>query len=105
MVAIHGQLELTDLVCSIDGLSSVGAAAILAETGDRSRFPSARAISSAGQASRTRPAGAAVRHLRRQGPPVRCGTPAAAGATWRAVWGCLPNNRVHAAPLPAPDQP
>ena len=34
MVAVLGQLELTDLVCSIDGLSPVGAAAILAETGD-----------------------------------------------------------------------
>jgi hypothetical protein len=34
MVAVLGQLELTDLVCSIDGLSPVGAAAILVETGD-----------------------------------------------------------------------
>jgi hypothetical protein len=44
MVAVLGQLALTDLVCSIDGLSPVGAAAILAETGDLSRFTSARAV-------------------------------------------------------------
>ena len=44
MVAVLGQLGLTDLVCSIDGLSAVGAAAILAETGDLRRFTSARAV-------------------------------------------------------------
>ena len=44
MVAVLGQLGLTDLVCSIDGLSPVGAAAILAETGDLRRFTSARAV-------------------------------------------------------------
>ena len=44
MVDVLDQLGLTELVCSIDGLSPVGAAAILAETGDLSRFTSARAM-------------------------------------------------------------
>jgi transposase len=38
------QLELTDLVTSIPGLSPAGAAAILAETGDPRRFATARAM-------------------------------------------------------------
>ena len=44
MVAVPGDLELTELATSIEGLSPVRAAAILAETGDLTRFPSARAI-------------------------------------------------------------
>jgi len=36
--------ELTELVTSIDGLIAVGAAAILAETGDPARFRSPRAV-------------------------------------------------------------
>ena len=39
MVAVLDELDLTDLVCSIQGLSAVGAAAILAETGDLTRLP------------------------------------------------------------------
>jgi transposase len=37
-------LGLTELVTSIDGLSAVGAAVILAETEDLSRFASARSV-------------------------------------------------------------
>jgi len=44
MVAVLDELDLTKLVTSIDGLSAVGAAAILAETGDMTRFTSARAV-------------------------------------------------------------
>ena len=44
MTAVLDQLELTELVTSIPGLSAVGAAAILAETGDPSRFATARAL-------------------------------------------------------------
>jgi len=58
MVAVLGQLELTDLVRSIDGLSPVGAAAILAETSDLSRFTSGRAaVKLAGLAPRERLSG------------------------------------------------
>ncbi|MET8431159.1 IS110 family transposase [Nocardia sp. NPDC004860] len=44
MVGVLDELELTALVTSIAGLSAVGAAAILAETGDPARFPTARSV-------------------------------------------------------------
>ena len=44
MVEVLDDLELTQLACSIKGLSPVGAAAILAETGDLRRFTSSRAV-------------------------------------------------------------
>jgi transposase len=44
MRAVLDALGLTELVTSIRGLSAVGAAAILAETGDPRRFSSARAL-------------------------------------------------------------
>jgi transposase len=94
MVAVLGQLELTDLVCSIDGLSPVGAAAILAETGDLSRFTSARAVVKlAGLAPRERLSGTFTGKARLSG----AGRPRLRVAAWRAVWGCLQNNRVYAA--------
>ena len=44
MVEVLDELGLTDYLTSIPGLSAVGAAAILAETGDPTRFDSARAL-------------------------------------------------------------
>ena len=44
MMAVLEDLELTELATSIKGLSPVGAAAILAETGDLSRFTTSRAV-------------------------------------------------------------
>ena len=44
MLAVLDELGLTALVTSIPGLSAVGAATILAETGDPARFGSARAL-------------------------------------------------------------
>ena len=44
MTGILDDLQLTELVTSITGLSPVGAAAILAETGDPRRFATARAL-------------------------------------------------------------
>jgi transposase len=94
MVAVLGQLQLTDLVSSIDGLSPVGAAAILAETGDLSRFTSARAVVKlAGLAPRERMSGTFTGKTRLSG----AGRPRLRVAAWRAVWGCLQNNRVYAA--------
>jgi transposase len=85
MVAVLGQLELTDLVCSIDGLSPVGAAAILAETGDLHRFTSARAVVKlAGLAPRERMSGTFAGRARLSG----AGRPRLRVAAWRAVWGC-----------------
>ncbi len=93
MVAVLGQLELTDLICSIDGLSPVGAAAILAETGDLRRFTSARAVVKlAGLAPRERMSGTFAGKTRLSG----AGRPRLRVAAWRAVWGCLQNNRVYA---------
>jgi len=87
------RVGLTDLVTSIDGLSPVGAAAILAETGDLRRFTSARAVvKHAGLAPRERISGTFTGRARLTG----AGRPALRAAAWRAVWGCLHTNRVYA---------
>lgn len=44
MVAVLDELQLTELVTSIPGMTAVGAATILAETGDLHRFSSGRAL-------------------------------------------------------------
>jgi transposase len=44
MLAVLNQLERTELVTSITGISAVGAATILAETGDPRRFATARTL-------------------------------------------------------------
>jgi len=91
MTGVLGELGLTELVTSIDGLSATGAAVILAETGDLSRFSSGRAVvkhaglnpsehTSATLAGRTR-----ISHR---------GRPGLRTAAWRAVWGGLRHNRV-----------
>ncbi len=93
MVATLDALELTDLVCSIDGLSAIGAAAILAETGDLRRFTSARAVvKHAGLAPRERMSGKFTGKARLTG----AGRPGLRAAAWRAVWGALHNNAVYA---------
>ena len=94
MTAVLDELELTELACSIDGLSPVGAAAILAETGDLNRFTSARAVvKHAGLAPRERKSGTFPGRARVTG----AGRPLLRAAAWRAVWGCLQTNRVYAA--------
>ena len=94
MVAVLDELELTELATSIEGLSPVGAAAILAETGDLTRFTSARAVvKHAGLAPRERKSGTFTGRARITG----AGRPLLRAAAWRAVWGCLQTNRVYAA--------
>ncbi|WP_147063882.1 IS110 family transposase [Knoellia locipacati] len=94
MVTVLDLLGLTVLATSIDGLSPVGAAAILAETGDLTRFTSARAVvKHAGLAPRERKSGAFTGRARLSG----AGRPRLRVAAWRAVWGCLQTNRVYAA--------
>lgn len=94
MVSVLDELGLTALVTSIDGLSPVGAAAILAQTGDLSRFTSARAVvKHAGLAPRERKSGTFTGRARVTG----AGRPHLRVAAWRAVWGCLQTNRVYAA--------
>ncbi|MGO4604662.1 IS110 family transposase [Terrabacter sp. 2YAF2] len=94
MVCVLDELGLTALVTSIDGLSAVGAAAILAQTGDLTRFTSARAVvKHAGLAPRERKSGTFTGRARVTG----AGRPQLRVAAWRAVWGCLQTNRVYAA--------
>jgi transposase len=94
MTAVLDELELTELVTSIPGLSVVGAAAILAETGDPSRFLTARAmVKHAGLAPRENTSGTFTGRTKLTGQ----GRPGLRLAAWRAVWGTLKANPVYAA--------
>jgi transposase len=94
MVEVLDELELTELVSSIPGVSAVGAAAILAETGDPARFDSPRAlVKHAGLCPRDNASGTfsgRARISRRGRPRLRL-------AAWRAVWGALAHNPAMAA--------
>jgi transposase len=88
------ELKLTELVTSIPGVSPVGAAAILAETGDPRRFVSARAVvKHAGLAPREKLSGTYVGRTKLSGQ----GRPGLRLAAWRVVWGVLQTNTVYAA--------
>jgi transposase len=94
MTAILDQLRLTELATSITGLSPVGAAAILAETGDPRRFATARAlVKHAGLAPREKLSGTFVGRTKLTGQ----GRPGLRLAVWRAVWGAQHANPVYAA--------
>jgi transposase len=94
MVQVLDELELTELATSIPGLSAVGAAAILAETGDPTRFTSARAmVKHAGLCPRDNASGS---YQGKTGISGR-GRPQLRLAAWRAVWAALRNNPVLAA--------
>jgi transposase len=96
MVTVLGELGLTELVTSITGLSAAGAASILAETGDPTRFTSGRAlVKHAGLAPRQKSSGSYTGRSRMTGQ----GRPALRLAAWRAVWGALKSNPVYAARL------
>ena len=94
MVSVLDELELTALVTSIHGISAVGAAAILAETGDPHRFATARAmVKHAGLAPREKSSGNFTGRTKLTGQ----GRPRLRVAAWRAVWGSLQTNTVYAA--------
>jgi transposase len=94
MVQVLDELGLTRLATSIPGLSAVGAAAILAETGDPTRFSSARAlVKHAGLCPRDNASGA---YQGKTGISGR-GRPQLRLAAWRAVHAALRNNPVLAA--------
>lgn len=94
MTAVLDELELTKLATSIHGLSPVGAAAILAETGDPTRFATARAlVKHAGLAPREKLSGTFTGRTKLTGQ----GRPKLRLAAWRAVWGALQTNTVYAA--------
>ena len=94
MTTILDELRLTGLVTSITGLSAIGAAAILAETGDPHRFATARAlVKHAGLAPREKLSGTFVGRTKLTGQ----GRPSLRLAAWRAVWGAQRANPVYAA--------
>jgi transposase len=94
MVAVLDELGLTELVTSIPGISAVGAAAMLAETGDPTRFDSPRAlVKHAGLCPRDNASGTFTGRARIS----RRGRPGLRLAAWRATWGALHHNPVMAA--------
>jgi transposase len=94
MTGVLDELELTTLVTTITGLSAVGAAAILAQTGDPRRFATARAlVKHAGLAPREKLSGAFVGRTKLTGQ----GRPGLRVAAWRAVWGAQRANAVYGA--------
>jgi len=94
MVSVLDQLQLTELATSIPGVSAVGAAAILAETGDPHRFATGRAlVKHAGLAPREKLSGTFIGRTKLTG----AGRPGLRLAAWRAVWGTQRGNTVYAA--------
>jgi transposase len=94
MLAVLDELGVTALVTSITGLSAVGAAAILAQTGDPRRFATARAlVKHAGLAPREKLSGTFKGRTKLTGQ----GRPGLRLAAWRAVWGAQRANPVYAA--------
>jgi transposase len=94
MVAVLDDLGMTELVTTIAGLTAVGAAAILAETGDPNRFATPRSlVKHAGLCPRDNASGGYQGKTSISGR----GRPGLRVAAWRAVWAALPNNPVMAA--------
>lgn len=94
MLAVLDALELTELVTTITGLSAVGAAAILAQTGDPARYDCPRTwVKHAGLCPRANESGA----FHGTTTVSRRGRPALRTAAWRAVWAALRHNPVYAA--------
>lgn len=94
MLAVLDELQLTALVSSIPGVSAVGAATILAETGDPTRFGSARAlVKHAGLCPRANESG----HYSGTTTISGRGRPELRAAAWRVVFAALQHNPVMAA--------
>jgi transposase len=94
MTQVLDDLGLTELVTSITGISAVGAATILAETGDPRRFATARAlVKHAGLAPREKLSGTFTGRTKLTGQ----GRPRLRVAAWRAVWGAQRANPVYGA--------
>jgi transposase len=94
MVTVLDDLGLTGLVTTIAGLTPVGAAAILAETGNPARFATPRSlVKHAGLCPRDNASG----QFQGKTPISGRGRPGLRVAAWRAVWAALPSNPVLAA--------
>lgn len=94
MVAVLGELGLAELAASIDGMSPLSAAVILAETGDMRRFSSGRAVV---KHAGLNPSEHTSATMNGQTRVSRRGRPGLRAAAWRAVWGALRHNQVLAA--------
>lgn len=96
MVAVLDELALTALVTTIPGLTSVGAAVILAQTGDPARYDSPRTwVKHAGLAPQANESGT----YRGRTPSSGRGRPGLRTAAWRAMFGAVRCNPVYAARL------
>jgi transposase len=93
MVAVLGELGLARLA-DIPGLTAVGAAAILAETGDPRRYETSSSLVKHAGLS---PAGNASGAFEGQERISRRGRPGLRTAVWRAVWPLIIHNPVMAA--------
>jgi len=94
MVGMLRALGYAELARTVPGLSEVGAAAILAETGDPSRYDSGRAWAKhAGACPRDNASGRSQGKTRVSGR----GRPLLRTAAWRAVWPLVQRNEVFAA--------
>lgn len=92
--ALTDELGLSHLIGSIPGISVLGAALILAETGDPTRFGSARAlVKHAGLCPRANESGRSAGTTTISGK----GRPGLRLAAWRAVFSALQHNPVLAA--------
>jgi transposase len=94
MVGVLDAVDLSELVTTIHGLSVVGAAAILAETGDPARYDCARTwVKHAGLCPRANESG----NFQGTTKLSRRGRPGLRTAAWRALWGAMTHNRVYTA--------
>jgi transposase len=91
MVGVLDAMGLTGLVTSIPGVSAIGAAVILAETGDPARFASARSVVKHAGLNPAENTSATFRGITRVS---HRGRPGLRLAAWRAVWAALPHNQV-----------
>jgi transposase len=94
MTGLLDELGLTALVTSIDGVSALSGAVMLAETGDPARFSCGRAVVKHAGLNPSEHTSATISGQTRIS---RRGRPALRSAAWRAVWGALRHNRVLAA--------
>ena len=94
MTGLLDELGLAELVASIDGVSALSGAVMLAETGDLARFTSGRAVV---KHAGLNPSERTSATISGQARISRRGRPALRSAAWRAVWGALRHNKVLAA--------
>jgi transposase len=92
MVMVLDELGWTDLATSIQGVSAVSAACILAESGDLRRFATGRSlVKHAGLSPTEQTSGKAIGRTRLSGR----GRPGLRTAAWRAAWGAMKTNTVY----------